>query len=398
MEENNSIIKRKITKIFKQYKIILISNLNSIDISIQNNSNIYISNYNSGYLQKLFIENNTNEEIIEIISTLIEHNRIEIIENKINLKLILKPTFINNLNIVLILNKKKQLKILKSIDAHIKCVNSISIFPSGEIISVSNDKSINIYDINFNIIQHIENAHDNGINCVDIIDENNFITCSDDKNIKIWSKIKNEFKINKIINDAHNDCITYVIYFSNKKIISCSFDKTVKIWEEKEKNYQLMTTLRHTYFIWSLLYLKDKNILISSGWDGTKIWNINNFELIKYIKEVECYSWNAMCRIDKDKIIIGQGQLLKIISLFEKKIIKEIQLTFDSIGIILIKEKGIFLIGGRSNDILMYNNYNYECIQTYENVHDKEICGFIQLKNDLIASYSFDGKIKIWSF
>ena len=45
---------------------------------------------------------------------------------------------------------------IKSIEPHKNWINSISCFPSGNIISVSSDKSINIYDINLNIVQNIK--------------------------------------------------------------------------------------------------------------------------------------------------------------------------------------------------------------------------------------------------
>ena len=44
------------------------------------------------------------------------------------------------------------LKYIKSIQSHNDWINSLSIFPSGNIISVSNDKSINTYDITLNIL------------------------------------------------------------------------------------------------------------------------------------------------------------------------------------------------------------------------------------------------------
>ena len=72
----------------------------------------------------------------------------------------------------------------------------------------------------------------------------------------------------------------------NKNIISCSNDGTVKIWEENINNnkYQLITSLKHSDTIRSILILNNKNILISSGSDGTKFWNINNFERIFLLK------------------------------------------------------------------------------------------------------------------
>ena len=45
-----------------------------------------------------------------------------------------------------------------------------------------------IYDIFFQIIQHIKNVYDNWITYIEIKDENNYITCSTDNNIKFWIK------------------------------------------------------------------------------------------------------------------------------------------------------------------------------------------------------------------
>ena len=67
------------------------------------------------------------------------------------------------------------LKYIKSIQSHNDWINSLSIFPSGNIISVSNDKSINTYDITLNILQNIPNTHDDSIIYVEIKDENNLI-------------------------------------------------------------------------------------------------------------------------------------------------------------------------------------------------------------------------------
>ena len=66
-------------------------------------------------------------------------------------------------------------------------------------------------------------------------------------------------------------------------------------------------------------------------------------------------------------------------------------------GISLIEDKGIFLVGGRRN-IRIYRNDNYECIQEIKDAHNKSIRGFIELKDGSIASFSFDETIKIWSF
>ena len=67
-------------------------------------------------------------------------------------------------------------------------------------------------------------------------------------------------------------------------------------------------------------------------------------------------------------------------------------------GISLIEDKGIFLIGGVSNDIRIYRNDNYECIQEIKDAHNDNITLFIELKNGSIASFSDDEIMIIWNF
>ena len=88
----------------------------------------------------------------------------------------------------------ENIKNIKDININI---NSISVFPLGNCVSVSND--IQIWDINFNIIQIINNPHNNHkIKYVSVKDDNNFMTCSYNI-IKTWIKNENNFIINKII-------------------------------------------------------------------------------------------------------------------------------------------------------------------------------------------------------
>ena len=282
-------------------------------------------------------------------------------------------------------------------------IYSISCFPSGNIISVSKDRSINIFDINLNIIQRIENAHDDGINYVEIKDENNFITCSNDKNIKLWIKKNNKYEINKIIQNAHNSQINKVIYSSNGNLISCSHDKNIKIWKENNNIYQNIKILNHSDYVCSLLLFEDKNILISSGGDGTKLWDLNNYNninCIKDFKETWCGWHGGLCKLDEDRIIVrsnGNNNSLKVISISKKEIIKVINHPFGCYSIYLIKGEGIFLVGGISKDIRIYRNDNYECIQTIKDAHDYYIYSFIELKNGSIISCSYK-VMKIWSF
>ena len=192
-------------------------------------------------------------------------------------------------------SKINYLKYISSIKEHKDWIKSVKILPSANIISVSDDKSIKIFNgLNYKIIQNIENAHKNSIINLFIKDENNFATFSDDRCINIWIKKENEFILNKSITKAHKTIITNLIYLSNDNIIACSDDCCIKIWELINNKYQSLTFIKINYnnfdnYINSLLLLEDKNILISSGYNGTIIWKIYekglNIDFFYYFEE-----------------------------------------------------------------------------------------------------------------
>ena len=122
--------------------------------------------------------------------------------------------------------------------------------------------------------------------------------------------------------------------------------------------------------------------MISSGLDGTNFWNINNYEKIFYLKETYC-GWNeGLKRIDEDKIIIKgkDTNLLKIISISQKKVVLNVNNPFQC------------------NSICVIRVDTFECIQTIKDAHENDIRGFTQIKDGLVASFSKDKFIKIWSY
>ena len=387
---------------FDSWEINMNTNLDSFYINIKNcDSNIiYENNFQIEFFQNLnsFKSYYNINNVIYLIKSMIEQKLIFIKEEDDNLNL----TFIfENQTEEIKLNKKKEKNKINLHNVytipHQLSITSISVFPSGNFISVSENKSIYIYNSQFEKIKEINNGHQYGIYYVNVKDENNFVTASF-KNIITWIKNENEFKINEIIENAHTDWIYKVLYYQNGSIISCSNDKTIKIWEEKNNNkHECSTILLNEDRIRSLLLLDKKNILISSGYEGTKFWNLNNFECFCNIKDAICCGSDGLNILNNDNIIVGGDyhSIISIISIKSKNIIKSINNVFGCLGICVL-DNGIFLIGGMSNNIKVYKNY--ECIQEINQSHRNWIFGFVQLKNNVIASYSQDGTIKIWSF
>ena len=150
-----------------------------------------------------------------------------------------------------------------------------------------------------------------------------------------------------------------------------------------------------------MLLLKDKNILISSGYDGTTFYKIYenglNINFICNLKEAFGGCWNGIYRINDNKIIVGGEKYLYIILINEKKIFQEIKINFRCNGICYNENKKILLVGGWGNDILIYKGDNFEFVERFENAHFNYIIGFCKMENNLVLSFSGDWRIIIWS-
>ena len=303
-------------------------------------------------------------------------------------------------------NSEKKLipefKIIKKIKSHSYSIKNISIFPSGNLVSVSSDQSIIVYNNQFDIIQKIEHAHDSIIWDVQTKDEDNFSSCSNDDSIKFWKKDKKENKyiLKEKIDNAHN-IVSKILYTQKGNLISSSIDGTIKIWQEVNDKHQCITKLYHQGNVRSLLLCEYKNILISSGYKKTRFWDLKNYECLQIIDDAWADYGNTMKRINDDIIILAKSLCLNLsfISLNEKKIIKrEVTVEFGVRCIGVDKENGYIFFGQEGGRIIVYNINNYNFICSLRTDNNTDINGIDQLNDGRIISWNSDGQIYIWNY
>ncbi len=293
---------------------------------------------------------------------------------------------------------QSELKLFKTINAHSKLITSIAIFPSGNFLSVSWDRTIKIWDLNYNLLSTIYDDITDYIVNVCIKDENTFIISLYDKSIKVFKKNEDNYIFTSSIEKDYEDIINKLIFISNNQLILCSENK-IDIFEEINDNkYQFNMRLLSKANILSMIYIKEKNYLIASGDKGTYIFNLNYSEMISEFNDAICVTNNSLFKI-KDNIFVGgdNGGFIKVISINENKIIKTINNEFTCYGIWGIEDKSLLLTCGWNKSIKIYNSDTFICIQTIKNAHEDDVRGLIELNNCHIASYS-NGIINIWNF
>ena len=293
---------------------------------------------------------------------------------------------------------EKTLSLISTLNYNNNSVNSFGILPSNNIISISSEGKIIIFDNKYyQIIQTIRLDHNNIIFDISIKDENNFATCSNDKSIKTWLKSQdNKYELNHNISDIHENDIHKIIFLEDNSIISGSRDEKIKILKLINNKYICNIILNHNAPVYSILYIKEENILISSGTKSTLFWNLNDV-LNSLIISVNafCYGKNALRKIDNERFVVGGSEKIQILSIKKKEIIKEIESDFLVWAICIIKDRKLFLCGGVSNNIMIFNSDNYDK-NLIINCHNDNIRSISLLNDGKIITGSEDNKTKIW--
>ena len=69
-----------------------------------------------------------------------------------------------------------------------------------------------------------------------------------------------------------------VVSLPNNRIASCSGDKTIKIWMSKPPYSNIATKVLKKGII-SLLYIKERDILLSGAANTLLLWNMSTYQL-----------------------------------------------------------------------------------------------------------------------
>lgn len=82
-------------------------------------------------------------------------------------------------------------------------------------------------------------------------------------------------KIIKTISDAHLNCVNCVRFIKNNHFVTCSDDTSIKIWDLRRTTECVTTLYGHSSWVKNIEYCEDKNILVTSAFDGSiNAWNL----------------------------------------------------------------------------------------------------------------------------
>ena len=300
----------------------------------------------------------------------------------------------------------------KILNYHTETINHLSILKDGRLVSCSDDKSFNIYNIKSYELQLSIKEHSNGILSFTQLNNGLIITCSKDKTMKVIKLINDDnYEIKQTLR-GHNNSVMKVIEIRKNELISISREENMKIWIlNKEKEFLCILNIIFQKSGWlctcNILKLNKKEFVTLSLQDRKlKFWNSNNYSYITTIINIyTVWQVNNMCLINENLLCIG-GSIYKgfyLIQISNHQIIKNI-IGNKIIWSIYKCLDGLFLcsiLNNYSDNSIVkykYENLNMEIICIKDKAHDDEfINSCVELHNGTIASSGYDNLIKLWS-
>ena len=97
-----------------------------------------------------------------------------------------------------------------------------------------------------------------------------------------------------LIKKAHDYWIWGVVALPNNRIASCSNDMVIKIWQSNS-DAPIKVLARHTSTVYSLMYIKGKNIMVSGSNDRTlRLWAVQTYQCVTVIVGINCFLPNSI--------------------------------------------------------------------------------------------------------
>nr|CAD2195319.1 unnamed protein product [Meloidogyne enterolobii]CAD2201556.1 unnamed protein product [Meloidogyne enterolobii] len=218
-------------------------------------------------------------------------------------------------------------------------------------ISGSTDRTVRVWNVETGVLMRCLNGHSSTVRCMSL-SGNILVTGSRDCTIRMWN-IEEGRCIRPFI--GHLAAVRCVKY-AGSSVVSGGYDHKIHVWNAE--NGTLEHVLEgHTHRVYSLHFVKERNLVISGSLDTTiRVWNVKTGECLQ--------------------TLVGHQSLTSGMKLRGNKLIS----------------------ANADSTIKVWNILDGTCIHTLAgpNKHASAVTGFRFLDNGMIATSGDDGTVKLW--
>ena len=305
----------------------------------------------------------------------------------------------------------KVVKKIETKEKHPLCL----LYLGNNILLISVENLIKIYDIDKDKEINSINSAQNGINDLLKIDQNKIMISSKDKTIKLFQFTDDYINMNclQTIEIHKNEVNETINLKSNNYYASCSDDKTIKIWELKNEGYGLKGELiGNETAIKSIFSLPNNEIVSASRGKFIKFWNyeqclktleINYEKCLKSLEISDYPLYKCISLLDDSIISIGTNKSIIFINFIKKEKIKKVFLDFYADSMLNLFGNLIFAFNNSEKSSLeeytIYHNNietNIECIGNGKELNI--LISYIEAidKNTIATSNVYENFVYLW--
>ena len=300
-------------------------------------------------------------------------------------------------------NKNINFNCIKTLEGHTEKIVSLIELYSGQIVTGSYDKTIRIWNTNYDK-EDIIIEEKSRILCLLEFEKNSILCGTSNNLINLYNinSLNYEFIYSFI---GHTLWVNCLVQINKNYFASASNDTKIKIWDYFNKKC-IRTLEGHDDCILSLILLKKSNYLCSGAADlNIRIWDWERNKCLYILKGHE--KW-VKCLLELNNGIIVSGSDDKKIKIWKDNInIKTIGEHKNSIRSLCQINDDYFASGSFDSTIKIWEIYTWECVQTLIGHNSNIIClislnynnkiNSEQMNNPaLLASCSNDKTVKIW--
>ena len=200
---------------------------------------------------------------------------------------------------------------------------------------------------------------------------------------------------------GHSSSIDCIIQLYDGRIATGSSDGSVKIWDSN--NFNLIKTLKINMQknpdpIYSINQMKNKFLVYGTEGGNFIIWDINKYQIICFVKNCHSKSIWGFMNVGKNKLVsISEDGTFKVWNINNFKLIKTINVNEGMILSEWTAEDGNLITGLENGKILIWDMNNYTCKNEFIG-HELGVDYIIQLSDYRIVSGAQDMKLKIWDY
>ena len=178
------------------------------------------------------------------------------------------------------------------------------------------------------------------------LEDNRLVSSSSDKTVIIWELYKSSYVLKHIIGDIkfqlHTITIEQILQVDKKRMVLAGDDFRIMIYSTEEPYNMIKVIKPSSRYVVGVVY-NDNRLYSFSKDDTMRVWNMKSYQCESVLCNIAC---DIVYQIDKERIMIGENGIIKIISMKDVKVIYTLKnnLLKNIVSMCEVKEN-VFIFG-----------------------------------------------------